>query len=135
MSAVLDERKYAKLLAARLPRMISNNEEHARLMADVQALIIRGPELSLEERELLSLLATLIEQYESKQNYFAEFPVSPIDVLEHMMDAHGHTAKDLWGILADKGTVSKILSGERSISKAQAKKLAALYHVSASLFI
>jgi antitoxin component HigA of HigAB toxin-antitoxin module len=38
-------------------------------------------------------------------------------------------------VLGTRGRVSEVLSGKRSISKEQAKKLAALFKVSADLFI
>ncbi len=52
-----------------------------------------------------------------------------------MMENQGHTAKDLWGIIGDKGTVSKVLNEHRSISKLQAKQLGKFYDVSPAVFI
>jgi HTH-type transcriptional regulator/antitoxin HigA len=41
----------------------------------------------------------------------------------------------VWPLFGSKGVASEVLNGKRSISKAQAKKLAAFFHVSADLFI
>ena len=43
--------------------------------------------------------------------------------------------KDLLPLFGSKGTASEVLNRRRSISKAQAKKLAQFFHVSADLFI
>jgi antitoxin component HigA of HigAB toxin-antitoxin module len=43
--------------------------------------------------------------------------------------------KDLWTVLGSKSRASEILSGKRSISKDQAKKLASFFKVSAGLFL
>jgi hypothetical protein len=43
--------------------------------------------------------------------------------------------KDIWPILGNKGAASEVLSGRRSISKAQAKRLAEFFNVPADLFI
>jgi HTH-type transcriptional regulator/antitoxin HigA len=43
--------------------------------------------------------------------------------------------RDLIPVLGASGTVSDILSGKRSISKTQAKKLAGFFRVSAEYFI
>jgi len=51
------------------------------------------------------------------------------------MEARQLTQKDLWKVLGSKGITSEVFHGKRSISKAQAKRLAALFHVSAELFI
>lgn len=135
MSAVIDPKKYAKLLATQLPKVISSDDEHARLMSEVENMMKMGPKLGVEERELMQLLVTLIADYEAK--HFADkLPkVSPVEMLEHLMESHEHTAKDLWPVIADKGTVSKILNGDRAISKRQAKRLGEFYKVSPSLFI
>jgi antitoxin component HigA of HigAB toxin-antitoxin module len=37
--------------------------------------------------------------------------------------------------LGSRGIASEVVSGKRAISKAQAKKLAALFHVPADLFL
>ena len=42
---------------------------------------------------------------------------------------------DLWPVLGSKSRVSELLSGKRAVSKAQAKKLAQFFRVSADLFI
>ena len=61
--------------------------------------------------------------------------LAPQQVLLHLMEARGLAQKDLWKIFGSKGITSEVVRGKRSISKAQAKKLAAFFHVSADLFI
>jgi HTH-type transcriptional regulator/antitoxin HigA len=51
------------------------------------------------------------------------------------METSGRTAKDLLPVLGTRGRVSEVLSGKRSISKQQAKKLASLFKVTVDLFI
>lgn len=135
MNTAISRDKYARLLADRLPCVIDSKEDHARLMAVVQELMVRGEGLGPEEKALFQLMVLLIQDYESKRFSRDEGSVTPVEMLEHLMEAHAHTAKDLWGVIGDKGTVSKILSGERKISKGQAKRLAEFYAVSPALFI
>jgi HTH-type transcriptional regulator / antitoxin HigA len=56
-------------------------------------------------------------------------------MLHHLMEARNLTQKDLWKVFGSKGITSEVFHGKRSISKTQAKKLAAFFHVSAGLFI
>ena len=56
-------------------------------------------------------------------------------MLAYLMDAGGRSAKDLLPIFGTRGRVSEVLNGRRSISKEQAKKLAAFFKVQADLFI
>ncbi|HEX4593007.1 MAG TPA: hypothetical protein VH157_01975 [Bryobacteraceae bacterium] len=62
-------------------------------------------------------------------------PVAPNEMLAYMMETSGRTAKDLLAVFGTRGRVSEALSGKRSISKEQAKKLAALFKVTVDLFI
>ncbi len=135
MNTAISKKKYAKLLAENLPRVISSDEDYTRMMDTVKELMIRRLSLSPEESELMRLMVRLIADYEEDRFTIHKEPVAPLDMLEHTMDAHNHTAKDIWHVIGDKGTTSKILNGERSISKAQAKRLAEFYHVSPALFI
>jgi HTH-type transcriptional regulator/antitoxin HigA len=52
-------------------------------------------------------------------------------LLEHRGLAH----KDLWPVVGSKSRVSEILGGKRPMTKEQAKKVAAFFHVGVDLFI
>ena len=56
-------------------------------------------------------------------------------MLAYLMETSGRTTKDLLTVFGTRGRVSEALSGKRSISKEQAKKLAKLFKVTADLFI
>ena len=97
--------------------------------------MMRHLSLNCEEEKLLVKLAKLVSAYADKRFTYLKGPVAPLDMLKFNMENHNHTAKDLWNVIGDKGTVSKILSGKRAISKAQAKRLGEFYHLSPALFI
>ncbi len=56
-------------------------------------------------------------------------------VTAYLLERRGLQPSDLWPVLGSKSRVSEILSGKRSISKEQAKKLAQFFHVGVELFI
>jgi HTH-type transcriptional regulator/antitoxin HigA len=123
---------YAKLLAKSLPRPIHSRAEHHRLTGMLLQFDERD-DLSPEEEALAEVLTLLIEDYEEK-NY--PLPrVSPNASLNALMEERGLKHKDVWPILGNKGAATEILSGRRSISKAQAKRLAEFFHVPIDLFI
>jgi hypothetical protein len=67
MIASVDDVKYANLLAATRPGIITNDAELERLTAEVNLLVTKGikeNQLSPEEEKLLKLLTRLIEDYE-----------------------------------------------------------------------
>ncbi len=86
-----------------------------------------------EDGRLLKLLAMLVEKYEDR-NY--PLPRSrPHKMLKYLLEEKGLRPSDLWSVIGFKSRVSEILAGNRSISKDQAKKLAAFFHVPVDLFI
>jgi len=132
MALRLDERSYGQLLRRTLPRVIRTEEECERLTNELMSLDERT-DLSPEEKELAELLTMLIEEYEERR-----YPIrkaSPRQTLLHLADARNLAPKDLWKLFGSKGTASEVLRGKRSISKAQAKRLADFFRVSVELFI
>ena len=66
----VDDYKYAALLGATRPGVITNEAELERLTEEVNRLVTRGiktEHLSPEEEKLLALLVRLIEDYEQRQ--------------------------------------------------------------------
>jgi HTH-type transcriptional regulator / antitoxin HigA len=132
MTIELDEKTYGQLLGHALPHVIHTDEECERLTNELVRLDEREG-LSAEEKELAELLTVLINEYEERR-----YPIrkaSPQHTLQHLMEARNLTQKDLWKTFGSKGITSEVFHGKRSISKAQAKKVAEFFHVSAELFI
>ena len=128
----LDQKTYGQLLRRTLPHVIRTEEEYDRLANELMRLD-ESEEPTPEEREIAELLTILIDAYEESR-----YPIprsSPRQTLRHLMEARNLTQKDLWKIFGSKGIASEVFHGKRSISKTQAKKLAAFFHVSADLFI
>ena len=134
MSTILEinDSAYADLLAKSLPRPIRSDEELNRLTHMLLELDERE-ELSPEEEALAEVLTLLIEDYEAKHHPLPY--VSPNESLKALMDERGLKHKDIWPILGNKGAATEILNGRRSISKAQAKRLAEFFRVPVDLFI
>lgn len=128
-----NHKKYSELLTQALPRVIETKTDHEEAFALAVSLIDKGESRSVEETALLKLLTVLVENYESKKFMLSE-RTSGLDALKHLMEANNHTAKDLWPF-ADKAVISKILAGERTISKNVARALAGFYNVPVSVFI
>jgi len=111
---------YAELLARSLPRPIRTEAERGRFAETLLALDDRE-DLSPEEKALAEMLTLLIEDYEEKN--FPLPQVSPNESLNALMEERGLKHKDIWPVLGNKGAPTEVLSGRRSISKTQAKRL------------
>jgi antitoxin component HigA of HigAB toxin-antitoxin module len=123
---------YESLLLEYKPRPIRTAAEHARALKHIERLM--RPNLGRAESELVELLSTLIEQYETTR--FPTPHLSPPVRLAELLAARGISQarlSQLTGI--GTATISSILAGRRGISKTNAVKLARLFGVSAADFI
>jgi HTH-type transcriptional regulator/antitoxin HigA len=132
MAPVIDKAEYSKLLIEFQPKVIETEKEYDRTHQALLELMVCQDRTS-EQTALLKLLITLIKEFEEKQEQ--PEPASPHDVLLHLMEAHKLKQADLVGEVGSKGVVSEIVTGKRAISKAQAKSLAKIFHVSPAVFI
>jgi HTH-type transcriptional regulator/antitoxin HigA len=130
---VLDNKKYARVLAKVLPRVITSNQEHERLLAEVENLMDKGEHRTAEEDAVLELMVRLIQNYEEEHHPLPH--PSPVEMLVYLMDLRGLKQADLLPIFKSRGYVSDIINGKRAISKAHARQLAGFFRVSADLFI
>ena len=130
---VIDEKKYARVLAKVLPRVIGSDEERERMLAEIEKLMDRGERRTMEEDTALDLMVRLIQDYEREHHPLAD--PSPNEMLAYLMEKRGLRQADLVPIIKSRGYVSDIINGKRAISKAHARKLAEFFKVSADLFI
>ena len=136
MSATLtvDRKKYARLANRIVVKAIETEDEHVRMIAAVQLLMDKGEDrLSPEESALLETMAILIQAYDDR--YHPLPPVTPYEMIAYLMETSGRKAKDLLHVFGTRGRVSEVLSGKRSISKQQAKKLASVFNVTVEMFV
>jgi HTH-type transcriptional regulator / antitoxin HigA len=129
----IDPVRYRKLLSQTMPVVIETEEENERMLTVVEKLMEKGEQLSPEEEKLLKLFSRLIEDFE--QRYYQPKEATPLEVLQHLMEASDLKQSHLWEVFGSKGIASEVLNGKRGISKAQAKALANYFHVPADLFI
>ena len=108
-------------------------ERDVFVVAELEQMDKRHDELTPEEREYSELLTVLIEAFEDS-NYALEGS-TPDSRLRSLMEEHGLRQRDLLDVFGSRGIASEVVNGKRAISKAQAKKLAELFHVPADLFL
>jgi HTH-type transcriptional regulator/antitoxin HigA len=133
MSKTFSPEKYGALLMTALPQVIESEEELERAEKIIDSLLSKGENLSPEEEKLLDLVSDLVERYEDEHYPMPEVP--PNEVLKFLIEENGLKQSDLLHIFGSSGIASEVVNGKRSISKAQAKKLAEFFKVSVELFI
>ena len=124
---------YQSLLLDYEPRPIRSEAAYRKALRHVEELM--RPRLSRAESELVEVLATLIEQYESREHPTPKSP--PHEMLAHLMEARGVVAQvavaRATGI--PRSTLSAVLAGRRKLSIANIAVLSGYFHVSPSAFM
>ncbi|MCB9873075.1 MAG: helix-turn-helix domain-containing protein [Planctomycetaceae bacterium] len=125
---------YETLLQEFVPRPISSQRAYRRTLKQIDGLI-RKAKRSRAEDDLLELLSTLVEQYEIRQGHTTP-ELSPRDRLAGLIEARGLTQTELSrASQVPRTTINEILAGRRSISKANALRLANYFGVRTEEFI
>ena len=129
----LNESRYRELLDVTLPVAIRTEQDYHRLISAAAAIMEKpDDETSEEEGRLLEMLSILIDEYENRAHPLPK--AEPHKMLAYLLEEKGMKPSDLWTVLP-KRRVSEILSGKRSISKAQVKQLAGLLRVPVDLLL
>ena len=129
----IDDKKYARVLAKVLPRVIATAGEHERLLAEAEKLMDKGEHRGMEEDAALDLMVRLIKDYEEEHHPLPD--PSPHEMLAYLMEKRGLKQADLVPIFNSRGYVSDVINGKRAISKTHARQLADFFKVSADVFI
>ena len=131
----ISPRKYGKLLATTLPKIIETRKEFDRYVATMEQLdrsVENGRSLSPEENALLALLERLIQDYDDR----VELPdVPPLQILRYLMEQRGLRQADLLPIFGSRSVTSDVINGKRDFSKAHIRRLAEFFHVSPEVFL
>ena len=128
--ASFSEREYKRLLGEIMPRPIRTATENEAAIEIVQRLDEGTP----EQQALGELLTVLIEDFEER--HYPMLHAEPRIHLRQLMEERGHAQAEVAkAIASSRSAVSEILSGRRTVSKSQAKKLAEFYRVSLDLFL
>ncbi len=99
----------------------------------LENLTFADHDLSPAELALRELLKKLVIDYDNRMHPLPK--IEPRKLVKSLLEQRALKQRDLIPILGASGTVSDILSGKRSISKSQAKKLAGFFRISAEYFI
>ena len=124
--------EYRDLLVQFAPRPIHSAADYRRTVAQLERIM--EPHPSAARSQLIEVLATLIERYESR-----DYPTperDPADVLRNLLDAKGVTPA---GVAKATGippaTISNVLARRRCLSKANALVLGQYFGVSATVVL
>jgi HTH-type transcriptional regulator/antitoxin HigA len=125
---------YEELLIETLPQVIETEQQYRQLAGRFGDLVGKGRSRSAEETKLLRLLGLLVEDYD-RRNALPPDNISPAEKLLFLLEHSGKTTADLQSVFGQRSHVHEALTGKRSISAPQARKLGRLFRVNPGLFL
>ncbi|MCA2720127.1 transcriptional regulator [Microcystis sp. M169S2] len=124
--------KYLELLKRYPPRPI-DNEEDLEMMQQVINRLLDKPQLTVEEREYLNVLGSLIYEYEENQEPIPD--IYGIELLKFILEERNLQKQDLLSIFESKSTLDDIFDGLQELTPIYIQKLANFLNISPDLFL
>jgi HTH-type transcriptional regulator/antitoxin HigA len=124
-------------LVRRFPlRPLRSEKEYDRAVAVLFELSEKGEtsKLSRGERDYIDGLTRFIEDWDLKQGHLDTSSLTPLGMLEFLMDQHDMSTSDLGRVIGSQSAASLVRNGKRELSKAHLRALAAHFHVEPGLF-
>ena len=104
-------------------KVIKTEEDYKEALKAIQELMLKNPPSDTEEAEKIGILATLIEDYETKK--FPESLPDPVDAILFRMEQQNLKPIDLVPFIGSRGKVSEILSRKRPLTISMIRSLEA----------
>lgn len=123
--------QYQQLLLNFPPRPIKS-EEGLEAAQDVIDSLIDQKSLTLEERDYLSLLGSLVSEYEQKHHPIPD--IYGVELLKVLTEEHGLRQKDLLPVFKTESIISDVLKGKRKMTVGHIKGLSRFFKISPSVF-
>ena len=135
---MFDTDKYLELLKQYPPRLICDEKELENTEKVINSFLdkieLDKLQLTIEEKEYLSVLAVLIYEYEEKNQKLIP-DIYGIELLKTILEERILQKQDLLFIFEDQSTLDDIFDGQRELTDGHIQKLADFFKISPALFL
>ena len=115
------------------PRPIHDEGDYDNAIEVLDALV--GHKLNQDQLDYVVVMTTLVGAYEDEHYPIDTSDARGLDALKYLLEQNGMNASDLGNLLGNRSLGSKILRGERELSKTHLRILADRFKVDAGLFL
>lgn len=126
--------RFSDLIMLLPPRAIHDEVDYRNVIEMLDALTSL-PRMTRGQQEYLETLSVLIESYERDHHAVEVHDLTLIQVLKHLLESNGMTASQLGELLGNRALGSKILRGDRELSKAHIRILAKRFRINPGLLL
>ena len=122
-------------LVRRFPLRVISSEREFRAAGAVLDGFVGREDLTPGQRDYVSVLAKLMEDYEASRQRQLLRKLSPVELVRYLMEQNGMNTADLGQVLGSRGLASEVLNGNRGLSKTSITRLADRFRVDPGLFL
>ena len=126
--------RFKDLVSLFPPRAVRDEADYDNTIEMLDALTSTARRTKGQD-EYLNTLAVLVEAHEDEHYPIDTSHVAPLDSLEHLVAESGMNASRLGDLLGNRSLGSKLLRGERQLSKAHIRALCRHFRVKPELFL
>jgi HTH-type transcriptional regulator/antitoxin HigA len=124
---------YAKLVAQFMPRPLHDEVDYDNALEVLDSMA--GFELNSDQEDYFDAIATFVEKYEAEHHSIADIKLKPLELIRSLMIEHSMNASDLGRLLGDRSLGSRILSGQRELSKEHIRILSQHFRINAGALL
>ena len=126
--------RFADLVALLPPHVIRDETDYDNVIEFMDKLLARA-KLTKGQTEFFETWTVLVGVYEDEHYAIDTTDKTGLDALKYLLEQNSMTASDLGNLLGNRSLGSKILRGERELSKTHLRILADRFKVDAGLFL
>ena len=118
---------YGELVEIFMPRPLHDRVDYQNALEMLDSMA--GFAMNSDQEDYFDAVAMFVEKYEA-DHYAAELQaMKPRDLIGSLVRGHGMTESDLGRLLGERSLGHRILNGERQLSKANIRVLAAHFRL------
>lgn len=105
------------------PRVLRTPDEYDAAVAEIDRLLDLDPAPFSADSDRLELLSVLVEDYEVRHDPIDDSDLTPVDLVQFMVEQKGMSRAELAEIMGGRSRLSDFMSGKRELSKGQIQAL------------
>jgi HTH-type transcriptional regulator/antitoxin HigA len=105
------------------PHVLRTPDEYDAAVAEIDRLLDLDPAPFSADSARLELLSVLVEDYEVRHDPIDDSDLTPVDLVQFMVEQQGMSRAELAEIMGGRSRLSDFMSGKRELSKGQIQAL------------
>ena len=104
-------------------RVLRTPDEYDAAVSEIDRLLDLDPSPFSADSDRLELLSVLVEDYEVRHDPIDDSDLTPVDLVQFMVEQKGMSRAELAEIMGGRSRLSDFMSGKRELSKGQIQAL------------